>query len=543
MSRQLHSHNRLLLALSLVLVVAGLVLRLLQFGGQVLLDDEWHAVHQLLSGKSWSELFSTFGHADYSIPLTMLYWFEARWFGLDELGMRWPMLVAGLLTLPAFVYWAWTRVSPAVATLFAFLLAFSPMLFVYSRTARPYALTLLLSFVALYCFNRWFESSRPRYGAMAAYILCASGAVWLHSIAGPFVVAPFVYQGFRSLLHKDWKALWRLFFLGLVTATVMGLLLLPPLLSSGDALLVKAGSAVFSAETFFGVWYVWLGTSNGILTILLLVIAAIGLPEIARSDSMMPTALLGIGLTLVMVMVTQPEWSQHAVTMGRYLLPMLPILLLAVAAGWVRVLRWCLPLHGVFRPLMALASAVLLFAYLGVSPIRPLLNHPNSQTTHSIYQFALQSGANPIAEYQQQHLPESSFWNDIADTGGRGDRLAVAPFYFESYNWGAPAWERVSNKRAIPLMLSGLCTEMRRGEVPDNNLFRFRNVYHPDDLTGDRSPVNWVVLTKPFIGYSNGNDQALVGADSYPGCRAKLVELFGEPDFEDDALLAFKRPS
>ena len=34
-----------------------------------------------------------FGHADYSIPLGLLYGVEARAFGLSETAMRWPMLV------------------------------------------------------------------------------------------------------------------------------------------------------------------------------------------------------------------------------------------------------------------------------------------------------------------------------------------------------------------------------------------------------------------------------------------------------------------
>jgi hypothetical protein len=41
---------------------------------QIVLDDEWHAIHKLSS--SYSNIFRSFGYADHSIPLTILY---RRW--------------------------------------------------------------------------------------------------------------------------------------------------------------------------------------------------------------------------------------------------------------------------------------------------------------------------------------------------------------------------------------------------------------------------------------------------------------------------------
>ena len=72
--------------------MVGAWLRLDQFAAQVLIDDEWHAVHQLQS-LSPSRMWLDFGHADYSIPLGLLYALESRALGLTETAMRWPMLV------------------------------------------------------------------------------------------------------------------------------------------------------------------------------------------------------------------------------------------------------------------------------------------------------------------------------------------------------------------------------------------------------------------------------------------------------------------
>ena len=91
------------------ILIAGSYFRLDQYMGQVLLDDEWHAVHQLLSGKTPSDLFLTLGFADYSIPLGILYWFESEWFGLSEFGMRWPMMLAGLAAMLMFPAYVWKK--------------------------------------------------------------------------------------------------------------------------------------------------------------------------------------------------------------------------------------------------------------------------------------------------------------------------------------------------------------------------------------------------------------------------------------------------
>ena len=125
-----------------VIVLIGILLRLDQFLLQVLLDDEWHVIHQLLV-KGPKELFLTFGHADFSIPLALMYWLELKLFGLSETGMRWPMMLAGLITLIVFPLYIRNFFSTRTTLIFSALLAMSPMLVIYSRTARPYALTLL----------------------------------------------------------------------------------------------------------------------------------------------------------------------------------------------------------------------------------------------------------------------------------------------------------------------------------------------------------------------------------------------------------------
>ena len=82
----------------LLAVLAGAALRLYQIRDQVLVDDEWHALHALLAGGPLDVLLS-FGASDHSIPLTLYDVLLERTVGLSELGMRLPSLVAGIAAL------------------------------------------------------------------------------------------------------------------------------------------------------------------------------------------------------------------------------------------------------------------------------------------------------------------------------------------------------------------------------------------------------------------------------------------------------------
>ena len=80
--------------------IVGAWLRLDQLVSQVLIDDEWHAIHQMLY-RTPQVMFFDFGFADYSIPLGILDWYVAHGWGISEIAMRLPMVACGLATLVA----------------------------------------------------------------------------------------------------------------------------------------------------------------------------------------------------------------------------------------------------------------------------------------------------------------------------------------------------------------------------------------------------------------------------------------------------------
>jgi len=517
-------------------------LRLDQILSQVLIDDEWHAVHEVLQ-RTPAAMLVDFGWADYSIPLGILDWYEARWFGLSEIVLRAPMLACGLATLVVLPLYVAPRVGRATASVFAVLLAISPLLIVYSRLARPYAITLLLGWIAHGAFVRYHASSRGQARAGLVYGTATTLALWLHPIVGPFVLAPLLWGALqlrRAAGAADRRQrLLRLVWIALPTSLAIAVLVLPPMVAHPESLLGKSGVDVPNLGTLVGVWYAWLGTGYTGALVICLALAAYGAGEIWRALPEAHTGSLGIALTLLAVMLTRPAWSANPATLARYLLPFLPLLLLAVAAGAIRAARRiATPGTGGRRVLAAGMAALPCAALAFESPLAPMLQYPSTQTLGLVYYMDFRPAKNPFLPYTHA-IPLSPFWQSLAAQPAGSIRIAAAPFYFESYNWDAARWERVSRQRVLPGYLTGLCVDQRGGEVPESPLFDFRNAVHlADERSLAQRKIDYVVWQKPYLQTSRGKPEP-IGEDT-AHCEPALRARFGAPAFEDPHLIAFR---
>jgi hypothetical protein len=315
-------------------------------------------------------------------------------------------------------------------------------------------------------------------------------------------------------------------------------LVLPALISDSRAVRAKAGLASLDWDTLLGVWYIWLGSGSTVLVTPLIGLAMLGLPQMLRREPLLQAACLGVVLTVLLILASQPQWVQHPVTMGRYLLPFMPLLMLASACGITGLANWSAR-SGALQMVVATALGAIMLFYVMSTPSWRLIARPNSQMTHSLLQFDFRPGHNRVEDYQREHLESSPFWVQLAAMPSDSLRIAVAPFYFETYNWDAPNWERASHQRVFPAYLNGYCLKKRFGEVPRNARFRFSNVFYLDGLTdaGMNRP-DWLVYNRPFIGFSKGRDGQMVGEETLH-CLEQLREQLGRPDYEDELLLAW----
>jgi hypothetical protein len=449
------------------------------------------------------------------------------------------MLLASLIGLVAFVAYVWRRFPPTTTLVFTLFLATSPLLTIYAHTARPYAITLLLSYAALYFFYQYWHSPKDRWASGVGYVACAGLCLWLHLVTGPFLVAPFLLEAVRALRQRNWSAYPRLFYLGLPAAMLMAGLVLPPLLNDFHSLAIKSGGGSIDWDTALGVWHIWLGVGSVACASVWVCLGVLGLPQILRHNGLLQSACVGVVLTLVFILGSQPNWVQHPVTMGRYLLTVIPLLTLASACGITLLITRSAGVAALRYAVLAGAS-VLLVASTISNPVWPLVFRPNNQMTHSLYQFDFRAGHNRVEDYQRQHLAVSSFWAQLAAEPGDSLRIAVAPFYFETYNWAAPDWERSSEQRVLPAYLTGYCVTERFGEVPRNSLYRFSNAFYLDQINSNGIPQpDWLVYTRPFTGFADGFDGRSVGGES-EHCFEKLRTQLGAPDYQDESLFAWK---
>jgi hypothetical protein len=525
--------------LLLATVLFGAWLRLDQFAYQVVTDDEWHALNQLISHTP-RQFLLTYGFSDFSIPLALLYWTEANGFGLSELGMRWPMMSAGLLMLVLFPVWVSRHLGWRVALLFALLLAISPLLVNYSRNARPYALTLLLGFLAHHAFLRYEARRQGQRFFGFLYGASATLASWLHLISLPFVAAPIILAtlpALKSLRQGDRIPILRLLVIGIPTGLATALLTIPPLLSDPGAMLNKSGSDHPTLKTLIGVWYTWLGTPSTFAVLVCIALALLGITRIWKTIPIAKSVTLGLLLILMLLLASGPAWIHNPLTFGRYLLPAMVVLLLAVAVGTDTLASRVERAWGTWAaiPVLLLPAIVL----IPDSPLKDSLRRTNSNTLHSYFQFDYRKNQpGSVKEKMESRIPLSPWWATLADKPRESLLIAAAPFYNFSPKWDAPRWEKLGRQRVIPGYLTGLCVDRREGELPEDGRFTMRNsVYLGDERDLALKRISLIAFQKPYLD-RHGKEPVVIGAD-VAHCLDVLRTRFGNPDYEDDKIAVF----
>jgi len=502
--------------------------------GQVVLDDEWHAIHKLAAA-SYGDIFRTFGLADHSIPLTLLYKLVADTVGLTEARLRALQAACGIALVPLCGWLAWraTRDAPA-AGLFAFLVCGAPFLVFWSRFARPYAITLLL--VVACVAATWAWRSRRSLSLAAVAVVTGALAAWFHTIAGIYgaIACLFVFaedlfvppSGDRAA--RRWRASLGL---GIAMAAGMALLLAPPWIEDSESLFGKAGidhPGLSSLARLAAI--VWGGVPVPVMAIACLC-AAWGALVLFRRERRLAIYLLLLGaLPGATLAIIGASWISAGQNFLRYQLPLLPLLLFFASVGATGIARASSGARA--EPAAWLAALGLSIAYLVATPAIAQVRRLGTWYGHISYHWDYRYRWMDYQRADRTYDPPR-FYRELGRLPPGTLTVIEAPFEWEAPFEQLAYYATFHRQHELFGMLHDLCMEGPRvGEVPDDPRFRFRLFVFLDDPGKVRaSGARYLVL---HLAMPHGKPFPEGGR-----CLAKLEALYGKPMELDDRVAVF----
>lgn len=532
------------LVLMAATVVVGIFLRVYQLRTQMLIDDEWHAVRMLIRADA-QDIAGHFGLADYCIPLTLYYRWLYEHAALSEWSMHLPLLFAGIALL--FVAPWLLRSSTAWPTraVWIGLIAFSPTLIYFSRTARPYALVALLGFVAIVAFRNWRTQRGDRHAWAAMYVVATVIAGWAHLLSLVFTLWPFAHYGIgalRDLARRGARAdaiaaLWRMLLLGVAVVLPLLIVLLPPLLNDWGAMAAKAGADSATLDSVYRTLLMQFGIADAWLCMLIVALLAFGVVRMWRRDR--DLVVLSLGATAVgiaVIIVARPAWVQHAPVLVRYAAPILPFLLLYVAEGFAGVLE------KIRVPLVAAAFAAIgLGALVSIGPLPRWYYAPNQFMDHALFQFDYDLRANPYATLLQLG-PVSPFYLELAKKPPGSVTLIEAPQRAQSNFMPDPWLQQIHRQNVKYALVAPVCGIGEWDEYPYTaSGARFKRFARLGDLLdGATWGGDYLVLRLQPWTLPPGKDFPWpVAWPDMPACVAKVAAKLGAPTYRDDQIVVF----
>ncbi|MDO6746805.1 hypothetical protein [Gilvimarinus sp. 1_MG-2023] len=522
--------------LALLLVIAAFAcaavwFRLWQLPLQLIADDEWHALHKLTASDAWG-IFTSFGHADHSIPVTLYYYGISLFTPLTEGILRAPMVAVGLATPIVIPLLCGRFLSRQEQILLFLLLALSPILIYYTRTARPYAISTFLTGIAVIVFYLW--TIRPSVGKAVVYLLCCSLSAWMQPVTLTFLLTPFLFYGIKSLYlwgkRGHHRLFWLLLALGLSQLAALALLLGPPIYYNIHEITGKTGSDSPTVTSLIDTFRLLLGSASNFYGALALAATIFGVYTLWQRNREV-TLYIGLCIALPFIVIANSgaAWIQHPLVSARYGLPALLFLGIFLATGIAQATR--IMHRQLFTPLVVATAAAIYFA----GPL-PRIYAPdiNQFTNHMVYQADYRWEEN-YYNVELDNRPISEFYQTLGSGKPKEVNIVIAPWFLE---WHWDRWyidQAVHQQQITAGFLDGFCGSRFYGEYPpENQQIALKNIVHISALAtkSHHSKHDYLIYHKNA---SRGDRDAA----RYRECGQKVREMFGPPTYEDDVLVAY----
>ena len=513
-------------------LLVGIALRVHVLREQIVLEDELLSLLAPLQ-RPYAVLFGAFDPAYYSLPHAALLKLLADSVGLDELTLRLPSLAAGLALLIVAPWLAWRRFGPAAAALFAALLAISPVLVLYSRVARSYAIATLFVFLAVMALERWLAEHRPRHAQ--GYVACAVLAIWFHQLAAPALLAPLAVAAALCVRDAAAPSRWREgaapLLLGAAVLLIVALLHWNAWFSSGGMLAGKVGTTRLHAQTLLGAMRLFAGSDATWLVLLFWLGAALGAAiALRRQRTLASLVLASLLAQWLAVGVLGPWITEVPRIFMRYVVFGLPFVLVFLALALAELARIRLAERA---PLLPVFAGSLFAALLyGFGPLPRIYYEPNNFTTHPDFQELLLAQDEPAPA-----VP--AFYRTLREEAG-DFAIAVAPWQNSRRMVPYHVYQHVHGKRVRIAFLGALLDPPVHDEFPLRDpRVAFRTFVDVTDLAALRAAdVRYVVLHRK-LGVELGYPALSLDLDPV---IARLAPRFGPPVYQDEWLAVFAVP-
>ncbi len=311
----------------LVAVAVGCYLRFAGVSEKLFFGDEFFSLCNYTL--PWGALASTYDQHGTGVPLPLLQKAGSAIFGANELTLRLPALVPGVLAIPAFFFFFRQFFEPFVAALGTLLFAVSHYSIYYSMLGRIYSLYLLLSMLTVILLIKMTRHPKPWLATVYALLGGLVPFCHLSGIAFLAICAAYAAGVLRSRRAplREWL-ICSLAFLG--SGLVALCLYLPTLATVISFLSSKAQLGTGPGLNFVRMLEIYAGGSaNAILFAVLCSLGVIaGIAKRRPHRWLAPCMLVGASAFLLVV-----DPVGFPVAHARYAIYVFPFLLVSLVDG------------------------------------------------------------------------------------------------------------------------------------------------------------------------------------------------------------------